>query len=61
MCYSPTIIGVISSRRMSLELDVARMEERGGACKVFTDNPEGKNHLETRWENNTEIYFQEMS
>ena len=40
--------------------DVARMEERIGAYKVFVGRPEGKNHLDDLGVNETMIYLLEV-
>ena len=44
--YSPNIVRVIKSRRMSWAEHVARIGERRGVYRVLVWKPEGKNHLE---------------
>jgi len=44
--YSPNIVRVIKSRRMSWAEHVARIGERRGVYRVLVGKPEGKNHLE---------------
>ena len=43
---SPNIVRVIKSRRMRWAGHVARMGERGGACRILVGKPEGNIHLE---------------
>jgi hypothetical protein len=43
---SPSIIGVIKSRRMRWTGYAARMGERRNAYRILVGNPEGRNHWE---------------
>jgi hypothetical protein len=55
---SPNIIRMIKSRRMRWEGHVARMGEKGNACRIFVGKPEGKRPLgkpRRSWVDNTEM------
>jgi hypothetical protein len=61
--YSPNIIRVIKSRRMSCEGLVAHIEKRRGAYGVLVGKPEGKRPLgrpRLRWGNNIKMDLQEV-
>jgi hypothetical protein len=60
---SPSIIGIIKSRRMRWEGHVARMGEKRNAYRILVGNPEGKRPLERprrRWEDNIEMDLREI-
>jgi hypothetical protein len=42
VCFSPGIIRLIKSRRMSWAAHVARMGEKRNACRILVGKPEGK-------------------
>ena len=61
--YSPNIVRVIKSRRMSWAGHMARMEEGRGVHKVLLGKPEGKRPLvrpRCRWEDNIKTDLQEV-
>jgi hypothetical protein len=61
--YSPTIVRVIKSRRLSWAWHVARMGDGRGVCRVLVRKPEGKRPLgrpRRRWENNIKADLQEV-
>jgi hypothetical protein len=60
---SPNIVGVIKSRGMRWEGNVARMSERRGVYRCLMGKPEGKSQLgrpRRRWEDNIKIDLQEV-
>jgi hypothetical protein len=61
--FSPSIVRVIKSRRMSWVGHVARMRESRGVYMVLVGEPEGKRPLgrpRPRWEDNITMDLQEM-
>jgi len=60
---APSIIRVISSRRMKWAGNVARMGEMRKACNILVGTPEGKRPLgrhRRRWEDNITIDVREV-
>jgi len=60
---SPNIIREIKSKRMGWAGHVARVGERGYACRIFVEKPEGKRPLgrpRRRWEDNMNMGLQEV-
>jgi hypothetical protein len=60
---SPTILGVIKSRRMSWAGHVARMGEGIGVYRFLVGRPEGRRPLgrpRRRWEDNIKVDVQEV-
>ena len=60
---SPSIVGVIKSRRMRWAGHVAHMGERRGVYRVLVGKPEGKRPLgrpRHRWEDNIKMNLQEV-
>ena len=63
MYSSLNFVWVIKSRRMGWAGHVARMGERRGLYRVLVGKPDGKiplGRLRRRWENNIEMYLQEV-
>jgi hypothetical protein len=61
--FSPNIIRVIKSRRMSWVEHVARMGERRGVYRFLVGKPDGKRPLgrpRRRWQDNTKKDLQEV-
>ena len=61
--YSPSIVRVIKSRRMTWAGHGACMGERRGAYRVLVGKPEGKRPFERptrRWEDNIRMDLQEV-
>jgi hypothetical protein len=60
---SPSIIGIIKSRRMRWAGHVARMWEKRNACKLLVRKPEGRGPLgrrRRRWVDNIRMNLGEM-
>jgi hypothetical protein len=60
---SPNIIGLIRTRRMKWEKDVARMGEKRNACRILAGKPEGKRRLQgprRRWVDNIKMNVSEI-
>jgi hypothetical protein len=63
LCFSPSILRVIKSRRMRWAGHVTRMEEGTGVYKVLVGKPEGKRpvgRFRCRWEDNIKTDLQEV-
>ena len=63
MYSSPHIVRVITSRRMMLVEQVARMGEGSGVYRVLVGKPEGKRPLgrpRSRWEDNIKMDLQDV-
>jgi len=61
--FSPNIIRVTKSRRMSWAAHASRMGDRRGAYRVLVRRPEGRRPLvrpRIIWEENINMDFQEM-
>jgi hypothetical protein len=63
LCFSPTIVRVIKSRRMRWAEHVAIIGEERGAYRVLVGKPEGKRPMgrpRRRWEDNIKMDLQEV-
>jgi len=61
--FSPSIVRVIKSRRMSWAEHVARVGERRGVYRVLIGRPEGKRPFgrrRSRWRDNIKMDLQEV-